>query len=233
MATKGDGVWTMNSLVLKFLFLPFRWLTIICMVILIVFGTSILTQGYLNTDEALNEEMAQVSQFARNDTKINDSSVPVTLKVSGMTYRTMDKVFFGWTGVHKAMAARSESDSGYSLKQKILLPNLVILKQVDTSLRMVSIRIGYIIWFVYFAMIVSFVALVDGLVARAVRQKNAGRESAGLYHRAKYWRSGILWLSISFYLAWPVSISPFWLFIPCLGYAFLIWMQAKYLKKYL
>ena len=68
---------------------------------------------------------------------------------------------------------------------------------------------------------------------RKVRQQNAGRESAAIYHRAKFWRTGILWTTIFIYLSMPFSIDPIILLIPITLLSIAIFLQAKYLKKYL
>ena len=76
-------------------------------------------------------------------------------------------------------------------------------------------------------------ALFDGLMQCKIRQKNASRESAGIYHRAKYWRTGLVSLVILIYLCLPIAIPHYLLLVPIGLLASLVFIQAKFLKKYL
>lgn len=75
---------------------------------------------------------------------------------------------------------------------------------------------------------------VDGLVGRAKRKANAGRESSSLYHRAKL---GVTWVLITGYLvclALPEVDRPTALLLPlAAAAALLVRLQAVYYKKYL
>ena len=94
-------------------------------------------------------------------------------------------------------------------------------------------RLGNIAFLSIFASYLSLLAVIDGFVQRRIRQENASRESAGIYHRAKYWRTGIVSTSSVLYLSAPFPVSPLWLLIPVCGGAGMLYLQAKYLKKYL
>lgn len=75
---------------------------------------------------------------------------------------------------------------------------------------------------------------VDGLVARAARKANAGRESSSIYHRAKL---GVTFVLITGYLvclALPDVVRPDLILLPlALTAALLLRLQASYYKKYL
>ncbi|MBQ0946389.1 DUF4400 domain-containing protein [Ideonella sp. 4Y16] len=75
---------------------------------------------------------------------------------------------------------------------------------------------------------------VDGLVARASRKANAGRESSSIYHRAKL---GVTFVLITGYLAClalPDVTHPNMVLLPlAVAAALLLRLQAAYYKKYL
>ncbi|MBL8470857.1 MAG: DUF4400 domain-containing protein [Rhodocyclaceae bacterium] len=75
--------------------------------------------------------------------------------------------------------------------------------------------------------------LVDGLAARSVRRACAGRESAGLYHRAKWWQLVLGAGGVTAYLIVPLP-APLQILAPITGIATLILSrtQWKYYKKY-
>ncbi len=177
--------------------------------------------------------MAQNKPLWQKDVDGVNTNEPLHLTAYRFSYEKLYVLFFEYTGIEKAWQAQIEADKGFMLKQKYLVPHADILGKLIQTLKLISLRLGYIAYFVWFAVIFIMIAVVDGLMNRAIRQQNASRESAGLYHRAKYWRSGILWLGMTLFLAWPTAVSPYWLFIPTVGFALLVWLQAKYLKKYL
>jgi integrating conjugative element membrane protein (TIGR03747 family) len=74
----------------------------------------------------------------------------------------------------------------------------------------------------------------DGLVRRDLRRFGAGRESSVIYHRAKQMVVPLIIAPWVVYLAWPVSVHPSLILIPCavaLGLAVLV--TAATFKKYL
>ncbi|MBL8484373.1 MAG: DUF4400 domain-containing protein [Rhodocyclaceae bacterium] len=75
--------------------------------------------------------------------------------------------------------------------------------------------------------------MVDGLAARSIRRACAGRESAGLYHRAKWWQFVLCAGFVSAYLIVPFR-APLEILAPVFGVAALVLsrLQWKYYKKY-
>ena len=51
------------------------------------------------------------------------------------------------------------------------------------------------------------VGTVDGLTERAIRRSCGGRESASLYHRAKYLQMAVLGLGGVALLVWPGAVA--------------------------
>ncbi|TDM05090.1 MAG: hypothetical protein C4K60_20045 [Ideonella sp. MAG2] len=78
------------------------------------------------------------------------------------------------------------------------------------------------------------IGLIDGLMARARRRANAGRESASLYHRAKLGSTGLLITGYLGCLAVPSLTQPVWVLVPlAVGVGGLVRVQGGYFKKYL
>lgn len=219
--------WYMNSLPLKFLFHPFKTAYVFFVIVLLIFGSSMIAQTYFHQPSLLQQEIQQMSSGS-----LNSKADDVNIQVAKISYSALNTLFFDWTYINTALKAQKESDSGYQFKQ-VLLPYMEVLRHFDETLKVISIRLGNISLFIGLSIIFFVVACIDGLTMRAIRQKNASRESAGIYHRAKYWRVGITWLSILIYLSLPISINPYWLIFPISFVAIMIFLQAKYLKKYL
>jgi len=82
--------------------------------------------------------------------------------------------------------------------------------------------------------LVYCVASVDGLAQRAVRRACGGRESASLYHRAKYLQVVLLVASGAASLLPPVSIDQRWTWVSAaIVLAILPRVQWTYYKKHL
>lgn len=194
--------------------------------ILLIFGSSMVAQTYFHQPSLLQQEMQQINSGSlKTQSNIN-------IQIAKISYSALNTIFFEWTYINTALKAKKEDDAGYRFKQ-VLLPYSEILRHFDETLKVIAIRLGNISLFLGLAMILFGAALIDGLTMRAIRQKNASRESAGIYHRAKYWRVGITWLSVLVYLSLPISINPYWLMVPIAFVALMVFLQAKYLKKYL
>lgn len=88
-----------------------------------------------------------------------------------------------------------------------------------------------VLWLVVLVWVIGF---TDGLAERAARRECAGRESANLYHRAKYFHFFGLPVTLAMYCTLPFSVSPALMFYPIVfATALLSRMQWKYYKKYL
>lgn len=97
-----------------------------------------------------------------------------------------------------------------------------------------AVRTGMYVAMVPVLVFGCLLGVVDGLVARARRKANAGRESSSIYHRAKL---GVTFVLISGYLACITAPDLFQPSYPLLALAvtaaLLLRLQASYYKKYL
>ncbi len=77
------------------------------------------------------------------------------------------------------------------------------------------------------------VGMIDGLVERSIRRYSGGRESATLYHRAKYAIAGVVGVSLFLYVCVPITFDlqrGSW--VIAAGIGVLSRLQWKYYKKY-
>ena len=77
------------------------------------------------------------------------------------------------------------------------------------------------------------VGMIDGLVERSIRRYSGGRESATLYHRAKYAIAGVVGLSLFVYVCVPMTFElqcGSWVMAALIGV--LSRLQWKYYKKF-
>jgi hypothetical protein len=77
------------------------------------------------------------------------------------------------------------------------------------------------------------VGMIDGLVERSIRRYSGGRESATLYHRAKYAIAGVVGLSLFVYVCVPMTFElqcGSW--VMAAGIGVLSRLQWKYYKKF-
>ncbi len=103
-----------------------------------------------------------------------------------------------------------------------------------TGTWLVGFRLASAAGVLWLVVIVWVTGLLDGLSERAARRECAGRESANLYHRAKYFHFFGLPIALAMYCTLPFEVSPAILFYPIvLATALLSRMQWKYYKKYL
>jgi hypothetical protein len=77
------------------------------------------------------------------------------------------------------------------------------------------------------------VGMIDGLVERSIRRYSGGRESATLYHRAKYAIAGTVGLWLFVFVCLPISLELQWGSWVAAGViGVLARLQWKYYKKY-
>ena len=70
-----------------------------------------------------------------------------------------------------------------------------------------GLRAGILVRFLPLFILMYVVGATDGVSQRAIRQAKAGRESASLYHRAKYAQVVVLVTGVVGVLMWPAPVS--------------------------
>uniref|UniRef100_UPI003BEF209D DUF4400 domain-containing protein n=1 Tax=Burkholderia arboris TaxID=488730 RepID=UPI003BEF209D len=117
--------------------------------------------------------------------------------------------------------------------QRVLSANLGSVLMLMQTIKLLVVRVVLVLMSLPVLLLGATLGVVDGLVARAIRRANAGRESSNLYHRAKQLHWVGLVFAIGLFLVVPVSVNPGWVFLPYAAWAaWLSHVQWKYYKKY-
>ena len=117
--------------------------------------------------------------------------------------------------------------------QRFFVSLLPAIQVVMLATKLYGLRLA--LWLSAIAPIVLGYAvdMIDGLVERSIRRYSGGRESATLYHRAKYAIAGAVGLWLFAYVCLPMPIelrSSSWVAAAVIG--LLSRLQWKYYKKY-
>jgi hypothetical protein len=73
--------------------------------------------------------------------------------------------------------------------------------------QLLGLRAGILVRFLPLLALLYAVGVAEGLSQRAIRRAQAARESASLYHRAKYVQVVVLALGGSALLVWPAPVA--------------------------
>lgn len=155
------------------------------------------------------------------------------MATANFLYSTLFKV----TGIHD-MGARFAEGSALSIPDTIVRDTYIAkfdaIQVAMVGTQLFGIRLATLLMAVPLLAVAYLVALTDGLVQRAVRRASGGRESASLYHRAKYLQLMLLTTCGAVSLLLPHSIDPRWLCGPgFVVFAILARLQWAYYKKHL
>jgi hypothetical protein len=144
---------------------------------------------------------------------------------------------FRFSGVHD-MGRRFAQGAPLSIPDTVAR-DTYIARQNEIEVAMVGtqllgIRAGILSRYLPLLGLLYLVGAVDGLSLRAVRRIQGGRESAGVYHRAKFMQLGLLALGGATLLVWPWSVAWGWMAGLAAGHlAVLAAVQWTYYKKHL
>lgn len=115
-----------------------------------------------------------------------------------------------------------------------LVSLLPYVQTCSIATKLYGIRVG--IWLTYLPLwvVLGFVGVSDGLTERYIRRACAGRESSGLYHRAKYTAAMLFGGSLLLFVIVPLQYDPMpFAVLIAIFVSLLLRMQWKYFKKYL
>jgi len=150
----------------------------------------------------LTEELAAGAELAARQ---GTSAWPVSDSANGL-YALVFKV----TGLHD-MGQRFADGSPLSIPDTVLRRTWVARQEeIEVAMlgtQLVGLRAGILIRFLPLLIQLYAVGVTDGLSQRAIRQAQAGRESASLYHRAKYAQVVVLAMGVGGVLVWPAPVS--------------------------
>ena len=144
---------------------------------------------------------------------------------------------FEATGIHD-MGLRFSDGAALSIPDTVVrrsyLANREAIETAMVGTQLLGVRAAILARFAPLLLLVYVVGASDGFTRRAIRRAFSGRESASIYHRAKYLQLTILGLGGVTLLIWPGTV--FWeLWVP-LGVALtagLASVQWTYYKKHM
>ena len=117
---------------------------------------------------------------------------------------------FEASGLH-AMGQRFADGAALSIPDTVLRRTwLARQEEIEVAMlgtQLVGLRAGILVRLLPILALLYFVGSVDGLARRAIRRVQAARESASLYHRAKYAQVVVLTLGTSALLTWPRPVN--------------------------
>jgi hypothetical protein len=117
---------------------------------------------------------------------------------------------FEASGLH-AMGQRFAHGAALSIPDTVLRRTwLARQEEIEVAMlgtQLVGLRAGILARFLPLIALLYLVGAVDGLARRAIRRTQAARESASLYHRAKYAQVMVVTLGTSALLIWPRPVN--------------------------
>ena len=143
---------------------------------------------------------------------------------------------FRFSGVHD-MGRRFAQGAPLSIPDTVAR-DTYIARQNEIEVAMVGtqllgIRAGILSRYLPLLGLLYLVGAVDGVALRAVRRIQGGRESAGVYHRAKFMQLGLLALGTMALLVWPWPVAWGWMVgLAAVPLGLLVTVQWRYYKKH-
>lgn len=149
----------------------------------------------------------------------------------------LHSLMFGMTGIQD-MGTRFAEGAALSIPDSIMRETYIAhhdaVQVAMLGTQLVGVRLAILTTAVPLFILVYTVGLTDGLVQRAVRRVSGGRESASLYHRAKYGQLILVTTSASLSVLLPASFDPGLVLLPGMAVAgLLVRMQWACYKKHL
>jgi len=147
------------------------------------------------------------------------------------------ELVFEATGIHD-MGLRFSDGAALSIPDTVVrrsyLANREAIETAMVGTQLLGVRFATLMRFLPLLLLLYAVGTVDGLTERAIRRSCGGRESASLYHRAKYLQMAVLGLGGVALLMWPGLVL--WEVCVPLGVALtggLASVQWAYYKKHM
>lgn len=117
---------------------------------------------------------------------------------------------FKTTGIHD-MGMQFADASALSIPDTIVrrtyLEHREAIETAMVGTQLLGVRFATLLRFVPLLLLLYVVGAADGLTQRAIRRSCGGRESASLYHRAKYLQVAVVGLGGVGVLAWPGAVA--------------------------
>ena len=221
------------------LFAPLKWsfggllvllaLILAAWIIDLVFVFKVWPDGLERLQSLLDEDLARGARLWDSY-----SEFP---RFAAATANFLYAILFKVTGIHD-MGARFAEGVTLSIPDTVVrdayIANFEAIQIAMVGTQLFGVRLAALAMAMPMFAMVYCVAAVDGLAQRAVRRASGGRESASLYHRAKYLQVALFVASGAASLLPPVSIDQRW---TCASTAIVLAILARvqwaYYKKHL
>lgn len=188
-------------------------------------------QSELDALAALTPVILQPSELAQ---AIGDAVYNTAVWAATGTLRTLMNIPGLWRENAANDFIRHHPDPGGTYAQKMFQDTGHSWQRLVVANYTLATRTAMFLAMLPLLALTTAIGLTDGLMARARRRANAGRESASLYHRAKLGSTGLLITSYLAFLAVPSLTQPVWVLVPvAVGVGGLVRVQGGYFKKYL
>lgn len=185
--------------------------------------------GIPRLEQTLTRELARVDELHSKYLPLRSIAVNTANVVYSAIYGTSGITEMGERFQRGEYASESDVRAG-----RLYAEYYPWLKASMISAQLLGLRLGMLACVLPAPLLFYFVAFSDGIVERAIRRDCGGRESANIYHRAKYLQLVALCIFTLLYLAWPTPTS--YPIVPIVFSALLgllARIQWKYYKKYL
>ena len=144
---------------------------------------------------------------------------------------------FQFTGIHD-MGLRFAEGTALSIPDTIVrntyVANHEAIEVAMIGTQLLGIRFAELVRLAPILTLIYVVAGADGLTQRAIRRASGGRESASLYHRAKYLQVALITADLLIGLFWPEPVDVRWIGLPlAAALGLLARLQWAYYKKHL
>lgn len=221
------------------LFAPLKWsfgalfvllaLILPAWIIDCVFVFKVWPDGLERLQSILDEDLARAMRLWDSH-----SEFP---RFAAATANFLYAMLFKVTGIHD-MGARFAEGAALSIPDTVVrntyIANFEAIQVAMVGTQLFGIRLATLLMATPMLALAYLVALVDGLVQRAVRRASGGRESASLYHRAKHLQLILLVMTGAGCHLLPMSLDPRYIWLPAaVVVAVLARTQWSYYKKHL
>jgi integrating conjugative element membrane protein (TIGR03747 family) len=227
---------------------PFRTILRVVMISALLLLWTIITQSWFANTHHASEPLQQLIDVMKSDMDYAAGLTPLAFSPTKIAWGIGEGIQDYGFGVVLS-SARTFMNIPSVFKEKSHADADLGKTYVDTTLMRDhgdKIKLWVTASYIFGARIAMFLSIlpllallymfgvIDGISRRAIRRSNAERESASIYHRAKL---GQIWLgavSLTAYLALPISVNPAMLLPPlAVTLAYLVRTQIATYKKYL
>jgi len=194
-----------------------------------VFVFHVWPEGVEHLRAILAEDLARVAQLGGDN--------PFLTEVAVGSANALYAVLFEMTSIHE-MGMRFAEGAALSIPDTITRSAYLAHRQgIEVAMvgtQLFGVRVALLGSGVPLLVLIYVVALMDGLVQRAVRRASGGRESSSVYHRAKYLQILVAAGVLALVLLLPISADPRWVGVPATFLmALAARVQGSYYKKHL